>query len=87
MLRRRGALYKKKKAGCLSDVATTSFYPTKVLGAYGDGGMILTNDEEINRKLRRLRFYGAEKTYYALEHGYNSRLDELQAAIFVDKVV
>lgn len=81
-----GALYKKKKAGCLSDVATTSFYPTKVLGAYGDGGMILTNDEEINRKLRRLRFYGAEKTYYALEHGYNSRLDELQAAILLTKL-
>ena len=56
------------------------------MGAYGDGGMILTNDEEINRKLRRLRFYGAEKTYYALEHGYNSRLDELQAAILLTKL-
>ncbi|CAG9865744.1 DegT/DnrJ/EryC1/StrS family aminotransferase [Bacteroides ovatus] len=81
-----GALYKGKMAGCLSNVSTTSFYPTKVLGAYGDGGMILTNDEEINKKLRRLRFYGAERTYYALEHGYNSRLDEVQAAILLTKL-
>lgn len=73
-------------AGCLSNVSTTSFYPTKVLGAYGDGGMILTNDEEVSKKLRRLRFYGAERTYYALEHGYNSRLDEVQAAILLTKL-
>lgn len=81
-----GALYKGKMAGCLSSASTTSFYPTKVLGAYGDGGMILTNDDEINKRLRRLRFYGAEKTYYALEHGYNSRLDEVQAAILLTKL-
>lgn len=81
-----GALYKGKMAGCQSNVSTTSFYPTKVLGAYGDGGMILTNDDEIYKKLRRLRFYGAEKTYYALEHGYNSRLDEVQAAILLTKL-
>ena len=81
-----GASYKGKMAGCLSNVSTTSFYPTKVLGAYGDGGMILTNDEKIDEKLRRLRFYGAEKTYYALEHGYNSRLDEVQAAILLTKL-
>lgn len=81
-----GALYKGKMAGSLSNVSTTSFYPTKVLGAYGDGGMILTNDEEVDKKLRRLRFYGAEKTYYALEHGYNSRLDEIQAAILLKKL-
>jgi aminotransferase EvaB len=81
-----GAEYKGKKAGSLSDVSTTSFYPTKILGAYGDGGMIITNNEEINKKLRRLRYYGAEKTYYALEHGYNSRLDEVQAAILLLKL-
>ncbi|GHT91530.1 glutamine--scyllo-inositol aminotransferase [Spirochaetia bacterium] len=81
-----GAEYKGKKAGSLSDVSTTSFYPTKILGTYGDGGMILTNNEETEKKLRRLRFYGAEKTYYAIEHGYNSRLDELHASILLTKL-
>jgi len=81
-----GAEYKGKKSGSLSHVSTTSFYPTKILGAYGDGGMVLTNSEEIEQKLRRLRFYGAEKTYYAIEHGYNSRLDEVQAAILLTKL-
>lgn len=81
-----GALYKEKMAGSFSDISTTSFYPTKILGAYGDGGMILTNNEGYNNKLRRLRFYGAEKSYYALEHGYNSRLDEIQAAILLTKL-
>lgn len=81
-----GAEYKGRKAGSMGDISTTSFYPTKILGAYGDGGMINTNDEEIARRLRRLRFYGAEKTYYAMEHGYNSRLDEMQAAILLTKL-
>ncbi|MDR2596559.1 MAG: DegT/DnrJ/EryC1/StrS family aminotransferase [Treponema sp.] len=81
-----GAEYKGKKSGALSDVSTTSFYPTKVLGAYGDGGMVITDDEKIEQKVRRLRFYGAEKTYYAIEHGYNSRLDEVQAAILLTKL-
>ncbi len=76
-----GATYKGKKAGAMSHISTTSFYPTKVLGAYGDGGMLLTNISEFEAKLHRLRFYGAEQTYYAIEHGYNSRLDEVQAAI------
>ena len=81
-----GAEYKGRKAGSMGDISTTSFYPTKILGAYGDGGMINTNDEGIARRLRRLRFYGAEKTYYAMEHGYNSRLDEIQAAILLTKL-
>jgi len=81
-----GAEYKGKKAGAMSDASTTSFYPTKILGGYGDGGMIITNTVEVERKLRRLRFYGAEKTYYAIEHGYNSRLDEVQAAILLTKL-
>jgi aminotransferase EvaB len=81
-----GAIYKGRKAGSMGDISTTSFYPTKILGAYGDGGMINTNDEEIAKRLRRLRFYGAEKTYYAMEHGYNSRLDEMQAAILLTKL-
>lgn len=81
-----GSEYKRKKAGSMGDISTTSFYPTKILGGYGDGGMILTNKEELNAKLRRLRFYGAEKTYYAIEHGYNSRLDEIQASILLTKL-
>ena len=81
-----GAEYQGLKAGSMGDVSTTSFYPTKILGAYGDGGMINTNCEEIDHELRRLRFYGAEKTYYAIEHGYNSRLDEVQASILLTKL-
>jgi aminotransferase EvaB len=81
-----GAEYMKKKAGALSDISTTSFYPTKILGGYGDGGMVITDQETLAQRLRRLRFYGAEKTYYAIEHGYNSRLDEVQAAILLTKL-
>ena len=81
-----GAEYKNEKAGSLSDISTTSFYPTKILGTYGDGGMVNTSNEELNKKMRRLRFYGAEKTYYAIEHGYNSRLDELHASILLNKL-
>lgn len=81
-----GSEYRDKKAGSIGDISTTSFYPTKILGGYGDGGMILTNQEKLNEKLRRLRFYGAEKTYYAMEHGYNSRLDEVQASILLTKL-
>ena len=81
-----GAEYKGKKSGAMSDVSTTSFYPTKILGGYGDGGMVITDSEELNQKLRRLRFYGAENSYYAIEHGYNSRLDEVQAAILLTKL-
>lgn len=81
-----GALYKGAKAGSMSDISTTSFYPTKILGAYGDGGMVNTNSDKLEKKMRRLRYYGAEKTYYAIEHGYNSRLDELQASILLKKL-
>jgi aminotransferase EvaB len=81
-----GAIFNGKKAGSMSDVAAFSFYPTKILGGYGDGGMVITNDENIYKKLLRLRFYGMEKQYYAIEHGYNSRLDELHAAILLSKL-
>lgn len=81
-----GAEYKGRKAGSMGDISTTSFYPTKILGGYGDGGMVNTNDETLAQHLRRLRFYGAETTYYANEHGYNSRLDELQAALLLTKL-
>ena len=81
-----GSEYKGRKAGSMGDISTTSFYPTKILGGYGDGGMVNTNDEAWAQRLRRLRFYGAETTYYANEHGYNSRLDELQAALLLTKL-
>ena len=81
-----GSEYKGRKAGSMGDISTTSFYPTKILGGYGDGGMVNTNDETLAQHLRRLRFYGAETTYYANEHGYNSRLDELQAALLLTKL-
>lgn len=81
-----GSEYKGRKAGSMGDISTTSFYPTKILGGYGDGGMMSTNDETLAQRLRRLRFYGAETTYYANEHGYNSRLDELQAALLLTKL-
>jgi len=81
-----GAIYKGNVAGSMSDISTTSFYPTKILGTYGDGGMVNTNSQDLDKKMRRLRFYGAEKNYYALEHGYNSRLDELHASILLNKL-
>ena len=75
-----------RRAGSLGDAAAFSFYPTKILGGYGDGGAVLTNREKIAAKLRRLRYYGMEKTYYVLEPGYNSRLDEVQAEILRTKL-
>ena len=81
-----GAIFKGEKAGSMSDIAAFSFYPTKILGGYGDGGMVMTNDKKLYTKLRRLRFYGMENRYYSLEHGYNSRLDELHAEILLRKL-
>jgi aminotransferase EvaB len=70
----------------MSLMSAFSFYPTKILGAYGDGGMVLTGDQALAARLRRLRMYGTEQTYYAEEHGYNSRLDELHAEILRRKL-
>lgn len=76
-----GATIGEKKVGSFGDVSCFSFYPTKNIGAYGDGGMILTNNKHLAEKSRSLRMYGMKKTYYAEEDGFNSRLDEIQAAI------
>jgi len=76
-----GAFYKGRPAGSLGNASTFSFYPTKVMGAYGDAGMILSDSEDVLAMARSLRFYGMETTYYAERNGYNSRLDEVQAAI------
>jgi len=76
-----GAEYKGKKVGSIGDIACFSFYPTKNCGAYGDGGMIVTNNEEIAKKLSMLRNYGQSQKYYYDFIGINSRLDEIQAAV------
>ncbi len=76
-----GALYQGRRAGSIGVIGAFSFYPTKILGAFGDAGMLVTSSEEIGKRLRRLRFYGMEGEYYSEEEGYNSRLDELHAAI------
>ena len=76
-----GAEYKGKKVGSLTDAGCLSFFPSKVLGAYGDGGMIITNDSEIAEKVGMLRNHGGKNKYYSLMSGFNSRLDELQAAV------
>lgn len=76
-----GARYRGARVGTLGTLGTFSFYPTKNLGAYGDGGAIVTNDAGLAARLKRLRFYGQAKRYESLEQGINSRLDEMQAAI------
>ena len=81
-----GAAQNGRCAGSMSDAAAFSFYPTKVLGAFGDGGMIVTSRDDLDKRLRRLRFYGMDDAYYAEEHGYNSRLDEVQAEILLRKL-
>ena len=75
-----GAMYNGKRTGGLGHAAGNSFYPGKNLGAYGDAGAVTTNDAEIAEKIRVLRNYGSSKKYYNDYKGFNSRLDELQAA-------
>ena len=76
-----GATYKGRRTGSFGDFGCISFFPSKNLGAYGDGGMILTNSEEDAERLRKLRNHGSAKKYFSTEQGWNSRLDEIQAAI------
>ncbi len=76
-----GATYKGKKTGGFGDAGCFSFFPSKNLGGYGDGGMILTDSEEIWLRLRSLRNHGGLKKYFSEEQGWNSRLDEIQAAV------
>ena len=76
-----GALYWGHKVGSLGDIAAFSFYPTKNLGAFGDGGAVITNDPALAEKVRLLRQYGWKEDYVSSIKGMNSRLDELQAGI------
>jgi dTDP-4-amino-4,6-dideoxygalactose transaminase len=76
-----GAEYKGRKTGSIGDMGCLSFFPSKNLGGYGDGGMLVMNDDELARHARMLRTHGWQKKYFPEILGYNSRLDELQAAI------
>jgi len=76
-----GAKYGNKKVGSFGAMGCFSFYPTKNLGGYGDGGMVVTNDKKYDQHLRLLRCYGERKKYQHILKGHNSRLDEVQAAL------
>lgn len=76
-----GALYKGKKVGTFGDLACFSFYPTKNLGGFGDGGAVVGSNKALMKKVKLLRMYGEEDRYRSIIIGYNSRLDEFQAAL------
>ena len=76
-----GADHRSTKAGAFGDLGCFSFFPSKNLGCYGDGGMVITNDAKLAERLQSLRNHGSKVRYYHDEVGYNSRLDEIQAAV------
>jgi len=76
-----GSMYKGKYTGTIGDIGCLSFFPSKNLGACGDAGMVVTNSEDLTKRLRSLRAHGSVKKYFSEEQGWNSRLDEMQAAI------
>lgn len=81
-----GARYKGRMTGSIGHIGAFSFYPTKVLGAYGDGGLCVTSSTALAERLRMLRFYGMQTQYYSEIEGFNTRLDEVQAAILLVKL-
>tara|TARA_R110002012_G_scaffold171185_1_gene335893 strand:- start:1490 stop:2581 length:1092 start_codon:yes stop_codon:yes gene_type:complete len=81
-----GATYKGKKSGNLTTIGCTSFFPSKPLGGYGDGGAVFTSDSELGKIIRQIARHGQEKRYYHERVGINSRLDTLQAAILLPKL-
>jgi UDP-2-acetamido-2-deoxy-ribo-hexuluronate aminotransferase len=81
-----GAMYKGKRSCALSDIGSTSFFPSKPLGAYGDGGALFTNDDALAKLMREIRVHGQDKRYHHPRLGINGRLDTLQAAILLAKM-
>lgn len=81
-----GATYKNRKSCNLSTIGCTSFFPSKPLGCYGDGGAVFTNDEELAKIIRQIARHGQDKRYHHIRVGINSRLDTLQAAILLPKL-
>ncbi|PWF22168.1 DegT/DnrJ/EryC1/StrS family aminotransferase [Corticimicrobacter populi] len=81
-----GAVYKGRKSCNLSEIACTSFFPSKPLGGYGDGGAIFTNDETLAKVIRQIARHGQDRRYHHIRVGVNSRLDTLQAAILLPKL-
>lgn len=81
-----GAFFKNKIVGSTAEIEAFSFFPTKNLGAFGDGGAVVTNNEEVVEKIRMLRNYGTREKYVSEVIGYNSRLDEIQAAFLRQKL-
>lgn len=81
-----GATYKGRRSCNLSTIACTSFFPSKPLGCYGDGGAIFTNDDELAKVLRQIARHGQDRRYHHVRVGVNSRLDTLQAAILLPKL-
>ncbi|HYD33192.1 MAG TPA: DegT/DnrJ/EryC1/StrS family aminotransferase [Methylophilaceae bacterium] len=81
-----GATYKGKRSCGLSTIGSTSFFPSKPLGAYGDGGALFTDDDELATAMRQIRVHGQEKRYYHARIGMNGRLDTIQAAVLLAKM-
>jgi len=81
-----GAEYKGRKTGSLGHVSCFSFFPSKNLGTYGDGGMLATNDERVAEKAKMLRTHGWKQKYFPITIAYNSRLDEIHAAVLLSKL-
>ena len=81
-----GASYKGRRSGNLSQIATTSFFPSKPLGGYGDGGAVFTNDDAMAEQIRQIANHGQDRRYHHARIGLNSRLDTLQAAILLPKL-
>ena len=81
-----GATYKGRRSGALSDIACTSFFPAKPLGAYGDAGACFTRDEKLAATMRQVRYHGQDRRYHHLRLGINGRMDTLQAAVLLAKM-
>ena len=81
-----GATYKGRRSGNLTHIACTSFFPSKPLGCYGDGGAIFTNDDELAKVMRQIARHGQDRRYHHIRVGVNSRLDTLQAAVLLVKL-